>query len=238
VNFKGKKIIRTSKKISDNYSEKLFLYRFEFLLFTLLLVLFDKIIFSENEVYVKIVWPINMLILGVASFAIFRERGFALKLIKNVLFVLSMVIPFFAFRVFNNNNLSVAALVTYIFYYLLIFYEVFRQILRPPVVTASVIIGAVCGYLLLVVIGIFTFMSLELLEPGSFQGTTFDNITMFYHEITYYTMITMSTIGYGDIVPKSQSARLLSAFFGILGQFYIITFVGIIVSKYSSRSGV
>jgi hypothetical protein len=103
-------------------------------------------------------------------------------------------------------------------------------------VTASVVVGALCGYLLLVVIGIFTFMILEYLQPGCFKGTTNDNITVFYQEITYYTMITMSTIGYGDIVPVWHVARMLSAFFGIVGQFYVVTFVAIIVSKFSSRN--
>lgn len=177
-----------------------------------------------------------MFILGIVSFGIFRESGFFIKLFKNVLFVLSMVIPFFAFKVFENRELSIAALVTYVLYYGFIFWEVFKQILRPPAVTASVVVGALCGYLLLVVIGIFTFMILEYLHSGSFKGTTHDNITVFYQEITYYTMITMSTIGYGDIVPVWHVARMLSAFFGIVGQFYVVTFVAIIVSKFSSRT--
>ncbi|MCS6979389.1 MAG: ion channel [Flavobacteriales bacterium] len=219
------------------YNEKLFLYRFELLLFSLFLVLFDKIFIRHNEIYVRYVWPINMLVLGLVSFGIFKERGFYIKLIKNVLFILSMFIPFFAFKVFNNRELSMAALSTYVVYYAFILTEVFRQILRPRVVTASVVIGALCGYLLLVVIGIFTFMLIEYYHPGSFSGTTNDNITIFYQEITYYTMITMSTIGYGDIVPVAHEARMLSAFFGTLGQFYVVTFVAIIVSKFSSRLG-
>lgn len=218
------------------YNEKLYLYRFELLLASLLLVLFDKIFFREHELYVRLVWPANMFILGIVSFGIFRESGFFIKLFKNVLFVLSMVIPFFAFKVFENRELSIAALVTYVLYYGFIFWEVFKQILRPPAVTASVVVGALCGYLLLVVIGIFTFMILEYLHSGSFKGTTHDNITVFYREITYYTMITMSTIGYGDIVPVWHVARMLSAFFGIVGQFYVVTFVTIIVSKFSSRT--
>lgn len=227
---------RRSRPSMRLYNEKLYLYRFELLLASLLLVLFDKIFFREHELYVRLVWPANMFILGIVSFGIFRESGFFIKLFKNVLFVLSMVIPFFAFKVFENRELSIAALVTYVLYYGFIFWEVFKQILRPPAVTASVVVGALCGYLLLVVIGIFTFMILEYLHSGSFKGTTHDNITVFYQEITYYTMITMSTIGYGDIVPVWHVARMLSAFFGIVGQFYVVTFVAIIVSKFSSRT--
>lgn len=229
--------ITSPVKMRFRYNEKLFLYRFELLLFSLFLVLFDKIIFTDQDIYVRYVWPLNMLILGVVSFGIFHEQTFFIKLLKNVLFLLSMFIPFFAFKVFENRELALAALGTYVVYYVFIFWEVFRQILRPRQVTASVLVGALCGYLLLVIIGVFVFMMVEYIKPHSFRGTNQEDITLFYHDITYFTMITMSTIGYGDIVPVTTTARMLTAFFGMLGQFYVITFVAIIVSKFSNRWG-
>jgi voltage-gated potassium channel len=76
---------------------------------------------------------------------------------------------------------------------------------------------------------------LEFFQPASFNNTTLHNIPEFYNEIAYFSMITFGTIGYGDITPATASARLMSAFFGFASQFYMITLVGIIVSRFSSR---
>ena len=67
-------------------------YRLEFLLIALLLLLFDKAFFTNDAFFTKYVWPFNMVILGVASFGIFKERNNSIKLLKNTLFVSSILI--------------------------------------------------------------------------------------------------------------------------------------------------
>lgn len=209
--------------------------RFELLLGALLMVLFNKIFVPSQDIYIRYVWPVNMLLLGIASVGMFREQSLAMRIFKNILFLMSIMVPFFASTVFSNPVLSGISLVAYILYYLLIFAEVMRQITRRSEVTIGIVLGSICGYLLLVVIATFSFLLLEFLHPASFNNTSINNIPAFYNEIAYFSMITLGTIGYGDITPATSSARLMSAFFGFAGQFYMITLVGIIVSRFSSR---
>ena len=218
-----------------NLQQKAHIYRFEFLLLALMMLLFNKIFFTDQQQYAELVWPANMLLLGLASFGVFKERGFVIQLLKNILFFCSILIPFVAYWVFSSKILSASALSIYIIYYALIFVEVLQQITHRDEITLSIILGSICGYLLLILIAAFAFLILEVFIPGSFNNTTISNMQVLYNEMTYFSMVTVATVGYGDITPANDSARLLAAFFGIAGQFYMVTLVGIIISKFTSK---
>ncbi len=216
--------------------DKLHIYRFEFLLFALVMVLFNKAFFSNQHIYVNYVWPLNMVLLGLASVAMFNFYTGFIHYIKNTLFVLSIIIPFFSEQIFNSKTLTFLGLTTYILYYVLILIEVLKQITRKGEITLSIILGSLCGYLLLAVIAIFSFLLTEFFIPGSYNGIKYNNIPDLYNQISYFSLITIATVGYGDIAPSSESARLIAAFFGICGQFYMVTLVGIIISKFTSKN--
>jgi voltage-gated potassium channel len=218
-----------------NLQQKAHFYRYEFLLFALMMLLFNKVLFTNQKLYVELIWPSNILLLGMASFGVFKERGIIIQSLKNVLFVCTILTPFFAYWVFSTKLLSAIVLSIYIMYYGLIFVEVLQQITHKDEITLSVILGSICGYLLLILIAAFAFLILEVFIPGSFNNTTTGNIPALYNEITYFSIVTVATIGYGDIAPENDSSRLLAAFFGIAGQFYMVTLVGIIISKFTSK---
>jgi hypothetical protein len=56
-------------------------------------------------------------------------------------------------------------------------------------------------------------------------------------ELLYFSLITLSTVGYGDIVPLSGMARILTALEGVTGVLYIATTVAILVSRFKSEFG-
>ena len=214
--------------------QKVHLYRFEFLLFTLWMVLFNKIFFPDQDFYVRYIWPANMILLGLASRIIFKEEHIRfLRWSKNTLFLGSVLIPLFAGIIFGSRILSITGIFIYIAYYIIILTEVLRQIARRGEVNLSVILGSLCGYLLLVIIATFSFLITEIFIPGSFSHTNPENIPVFYNQMSYFSMITIASVGYGDITPLTDSARLSAAFFGILGQFYMVTVVGILISKFT-----
>jgi hypothetical protein len=53
----------------------------------------------------------------------------------------------------------------------------------------------------------------------------------------YFSFITLTSIGFGDIAPLTDMSRLTVAFFGMMGQFYMVAVIGIIISKFSSNTG-
>lgn len=140
-----------------NFQEVLSNNRFEFLLFALLLLLFDKIFVPDVNIYTTYIWPFNMIILGFAAVGIFKERFRYIIWIKNVLFILSVLIPLLFFTIVRNPVLVQSAFLVYTFYYTLIFIEVLYQIFRKSEATISVVYGSISGFLLLIVIAQFTF---------------------------------------------------------------------------------
>jgi hypothetical protein len=123
-------------------------------------------------------------------------------------------------------------------FYGLLFIEVFRQIIRSKDITESIVFGSLSGYLIIVLLATFSFISYFLLNPLGFNGIKGTSIPELYQEFTYFSVITIASIGYGDITPASTTARLLSSFWGIVGQFYMVALVGIIISKFSSKSNI
>lgn len=211
------------------------LFEFEFLLFALIMVLFNKIFVPSEQIYTAYIWPINMIILGLGAIAVYKNPYKVALLIFYLMFVGVAITPFFTNVIFSDWLLSIFDILIYITFYFMLFVELIRLITRADQVTINVILGAVCGYLTLAVVMIFSFLLLETLQPNSFNGIAGLSVPAMYTKFSYFSMITLTTIGYGDITPSTEPAMLLSSFYGIVGQFYMVALVGIIISRYSGR---
>ncbi|MEZ4984699.1 MAG: potassium channel family protein [Saprospiraceae bacterium] len=211
-------------------------YRYEFLLTALLLLIFDKIFFPNDDFYLRYVWPANMVIIAIASFGIFIEKSPRIKALRNVLSSIGIGMPF-AFLAWQGQYWFMRTLTLfYILYYSFIFWEVMRQITSAQEVRLNVVIGSFCGYLLLSLVALFSFIFVELNYPHSFGNISYGNTSSIYQELMYFSFITLTSIGYGDIAPLTDMSRLTVAFFGMLGQFYIVAVIGIVISKFTSNA--
>jgi voltage-gated potassium channel len=105
------------------------------------------------------------------------------------------------------------------------------QISASTKVTLSTIIGAIDGYLLLGYMGAAGFTIGELASPGSLKSA---GSALAGTDFIYYTFITMTTVGYGDIVPVAPTARSLAILIAISGQLYIAILISLLVGKYLS----
>ena len=97
-------------------------------------------------------------------------------------------------------------------------------------VSGDAILGAVCGYLLLGIIWSLLYYAVETASPGSFHmppprdaevaAPRLDRGTL-----SYYSFITLATVGYGDVTPVTPLARTLAWIEAIAGQFYLAVLV-------------
>ena len=88
---------------------------------------------------------------------------------------------------------------------------------------------AVNIYLLLGLVWATLYLAVDAFYPGSIQVGTHsaDRQT----ELLYFSLVTLTTIGYGDVVPLSGEARILAALEGVTGVLYIATTVALLVSR-------
>ncbi len=111
------------------------------------------------------------------------------------------------------------------------------NVLRPTRVTGDIVNGAVCVYMLIGLAWAFLFSLLEVLQPGSFNlpELSVDPIDLAAMEVRrlsvfmYYSLVTLTTLGYGDITPVTPLARNLAAFEAVMGQLYIAILVARLV---------
>jgi hypothetical protein len=112
---------------------------------------------------------------------------------------------------------------------------ILRHIFRVEEVTRDVIHGALVVYLLLGILWGFLYALLEGLRPGSFgipPGFIGENRLLFI----YYSFITLTTLGYGDITPLTAPACSLSLLEAALGQIYLAVLVARLVGLHISQS--
>ena len=105
---------------------------------------------------------------------------------------------------------------------------ILSSLLREYDITLDVIYGAVAVYLLMALMWAFVFDVIETLRPGSYQVTTNPLHGTRVHFV-YYSFVTITTVGYGDILPVSLTARAFSIVEMITGQVYLVVLIARLV---------
>ena len=115
---------------------------------------------------------------------------------------------------------------------------VFSHIVRGERVTLNTVYGAVCVYLLLVFFWAIVFSLIEDADPGSFAASY--EIEDSVSDFLYFSMVTQTTLGYGDITPVTALSRSLSSLQAAIGQVFLVVTVARLVALqvvYSARGG-
>jgi hypothetical protein len=118
-----------------------------------------------------------------------------------------------------------------------------NHVFREDHVTADTIAGAICVYLLIGLTWANLYSVTELLLPGSFifgPLTTRSAGSFAHHKASlfyYYSFVTLTTLGYGDITPLTPPARSLSMLEAVTGPIYLTVLVARLVALHISHSG-
>ncbi len=107
---------------------------------------------------------------------------------------------------------------------------VVRRLLHHHDVTRRTLEGAISAYLLIPVAFQFIFLAVDDLLPGGFFGSPKPPTAFMYFSLT-----TVTTVGYGDLAPASDVGRLLATVEALLGQVFLVTFVALLVGLLGER---
>jgi len=130
-----------------------------------------------------------------------------------------------------------------------LFFTAFAQLhglLRQKRVTADTILGGINVYLLIACAYMLLYELLEKLAPGSFLIGDL-TLAQYYLQaadrtdgistLIYFSFVTITTLGYGDIVPVSSTAKLIASSEALFGQIYLVTFIARLVSLHGAAKG-
>lgn len=111
--------------------------------------------------------------------------------------------------------------------------QVLSYVLRGEEVVADRIYGALSVYMLFGQGWALAYILVETMNPGSFVGLAQPGVVDGVgSELIYYSFVTLTTLGYGDITPVSLTARNLAVMEAVTGVLYIATLIASLVGTY------
>jgi voltage-gated potassium channel len=102
------------------------------------------------------------------------------------------------------------------------------SILRRRVIDLRTVLGALCIYVLLGLLWAFVYTAIGTINAPSFFAQQPHPTTSQY---VYFSFVTQTTVGYGDLTPAHSLGRALAALEALLGQIYLVTVVAVLVSN-------
>ena len=107
-----------------------------------------------------------------------------------------------------------------------------RRIVMEPFVSGRTILGLLCVYLLIGMTFAATFIMIAVTSGEPFFVQTKDAQPV---DFTYFSFVTLATVGYGDFTAANPMPRMLAAVEGLTGQLYLVTVVAVAVSRVRTR---
>ena len=107
-----------------------------------------------------------------------------------------------------------------------------RRIVMEPFVSSRTILGLLCVYLLIGMTFAATYITIAVVsdEPFFVQTDHAEPV-----DFTYFSLVTLATVGYGDFTAANPMPRMLAAIEGLTGQLYLVTVVAVAVSRVRTR---
>jgi hypothetical protein len=120
---------------------------------------------------------------------------------------------------------------------------VVRSVFKAKIITSDILCGAVSVYLLVGVLAGLLFVLIEYYAPGSFRVSnwTTDAVTQqasFIEDpgwLLYFSFVTLTTVGYGDVLPASAIARSASVLVAVIGQVLLMVQIARLVGMHVAQ---
>jgi hypothetical protein len=133
---------------------------------------------------------------------------------------------------FTNRFLMIAAISfgTILYFYIVVLLVV--KLLSYRTITADLIYCAISTYFLIGVMWAGIYMIIEGISPGSFSGISEAA------DLLYFSFVTLTTVGFGDITPQSIIGKRLAIFEAAMGGIYLAVIIAMLVGRYMTMQAV
>jgi hypothetical protein len=150
-----------------------------------------------------------------------------------IFFIVTIILEWLHYAIGGSFLSRVQPLATS-FTLILLLVLTFRSILSARIIDQNVIFGVVAGYVLIGFVGGLIAIAIGVAYPGAFNNV---EGVISSPEAVYFSFITMTTLGYGDITPAIQDSRSLAILLSIVGPMYVAIVIALMVGKFAARQG-
>jgi len=197
------------------------------LLIALLAFLFIPSFIMEEKVKDVSIYILLVIVLAVGIFELAdNKRRFTIGL---GIAIIAFVLNSWEFSM-NENLVFLLRMISILsFFTLLTFFTMYRMVIARRI-NLNIVYCAINGYILIGLIGGLLFRMVHHFYKNSFLFQT--GLEPKIDDFTYFSFVTLSTLGYGDITPISAPGKALAIFLSISGPLYLAIVVGVIVGKF------
>ena len=203
---------------------------FSYLFFSLIIFLFSaSVMVNFSESIGEDIFSILAMIMFIVSLkSLNTERTWKWSLYTLIIFfVLFTTLE----KIFAYHIYVYLVLLTLLVFFIGSFMASVKQILFIGDVDRNKIIGSLTLYILLGLIWTIIYLLLLAIDPKAFSGIeTVTNLKQIFSLMAYYSFITLTTVGYGDITPANHVAQFFAYMEAIAGVFYMAIVVSSLIS--------
>jgi voltage-gated potassium channel len=163
-------------------------------------------------------------------YVISNKKGFV---IAGVLLAVVMLVSFWLVYFTQNKWIAAIGMVTGVLFVGLVISNILGSMLKSEGVDREIIYKAILLYLLAALMWAFLYTFLELVDPASFN-IDLDQFRGYSLVFQYYSFVTITTLGYGDITPVTEVAKAFSVLEAVCGQLYLVVVVAWLVGMHVS----
>ena len=164
-------------------------------------------------------------------YAISNKKGFV---IAGVFLAVVMLASFWLEYFTQNRWIAAIGMVTGVLFVGMVISNILGSMLKSEGVDREMIYMAILLYLLAALMWAFLYTFLELVDPASFN-VDLDQSKGYLLVFQYYSFVTITTLGYGDITPVTEVARAFSVLEAVCGQLYLVVVVAWLVGIHVSN---
>ena len=194
------------------------------------------IIFSPYYWDAALVNYIHVIFLSLIIFSAIltlRQSGIKLKVIQKVGYLLIVITLTTAIT--DNSYVELVNRILFVLFFMLVAINLLIGIVRSKEVDAEVLFSAVAVYMLYGFCGAIITAVIVFIQPTAFSIGSSD--LSLFHQCLYFSYITITTTGYGDILPLKPIAKTLAIFLTLFGQLYLTVIIGMLIGKYLAGRG-
>lgn len=220
---------------SENETNRWGELRFAFLLAALLLLLLFYPFHDGTRIANLLFATVNLVILVAGVFAASRSH-------RTLLFALILALPTlvlqWTFLITRDPLVGNFLYFTIFLFYAFTISQVLSEVLRPGVVTQDNICGAIAAYILTAIAWAALYGMVDNLIPGSFiiYGQSDKMSPMSMQDFLFFSFTTLTSTGYGDILPVSRHAQSLAMLEQMAGVFYVAILIARLAGLYQPRA--
>jgi len=205
--------------------------RFLFLLLSILLVFLLQPFLAD---FITLSFLMDIFITAILFSAVYAVSRKGPRFITALILASLTIITRWSDHFIQNRPLVILENLFSLFFFGFMVVIILIHLFREKEVTFDLIIGSICGYFLLGFLWASLYSLLEIFHAGSFQIPEILDSEM--SAFNYYSFVTLTTLGYGDITPLSQPARSFSMLEAVVGQLYIVILVSRLVAIHVAQS--